>query len=190
MAIFFTDGPPMVAWRVGVFFAKVLFGSSELELAGSWISNMQSRSRRLLIMVVAAALSSHVFGRSTFSQAGTPDRVALSGHDPVSYFTPGHPEKGSSEFTYSFDDARYWFVSEEHRAMFAADPEHFAPQFAGYCTITVSRGAKYEADPEAWVIWDGKLFVFGSKDIVPDFNAHPGEIAGKAKAAWATLNSK
>ena len=177
----------MVAWRVGVFFAKVLFGSSELELAGSWISKMQSRSRRLLIMVVAAALSSHVFGRS---QAGTPDRIALSGHDPVSYFTPGHPEKGSPEFTYSFDDARYWFVSEEHRAMFAADPEHFAPQFAGYCAITVSRGAKYEADPEAWVIWDGKLFVFGSKDIVPDFNAHPGEIAGKAKAAWATLSSK
>jgi hypothetical protein len=91
-------------------------------------------------------------------------RVALSGYDPVSYFTEGHPEKGRSEFTFAFDDAIYWFKNVEHRAMFAADPEHYAPQYAGFCTITVSRGGKFEADPEAWKIWDDKLFVFGSKN--------------------------
>jgi YHS domain-containing protein len=141
-------------------------------------------------MAFAAVLGIWMLASPTSSQAGTPDRIALSGYDPVSYFKPGHPEKGSAEFTYSFEDARYLFTSEEHRTMFAADPERYAPQFSGYCAITVSRGAKYEADPEAWVIWDGKLFVFGSKDLVPDFNANPGEITGKAKVAWVTLNSK
>ena len=144
-----------------------------------------NRRRVLLLATVTAVLP--ISGGGPY--AGE-NGLALRGYDPVSYFTPGHPEKGSPEFTYSFDDARYWFVSEEHRAMFAADPEHFAPQFAGYCAITVSRGAKYEADPEAWVIWDGKLFVFASKNGVPYFNAQPGEIADKAKAAWATLKSE
>jgi YHS domain-containing protein len=151
---------------------------------------MRFRSRRLLMVGAAAALAGCVFASLTSSQAGTPERIALSGYDPVSYFTPGHPEKGLAVFAYSFDDARYLFTSEEHRTMFAADPERYAPQFSGYCAITVSRGAKFEADPEAWVIWEGKLFVFGAKGGVPDFNAHPGEIAGKANAAWAKLRAQ
>ena len=69
--------------------------------------------------------------------------------------------------------------------MFAAGPEHYAPQFKGYCASSVARGLKAEVDPEAWTIWNGQLFVFGSKDDVPDFLANPGEVADKAKAAWA-----
>jgi YHS domain-containing protein len=135
------------------------------------------------------AMSGCVFAPSTRAQAGQPGRIALSGYDPVSYFTAGHPEKGSAEFTYPFDDASYLFANEEHRRMFAADPERYAPQFAGHCAISVSRGIKVEADPEAWVIWKGKLFVFGSKEGVPEFNANPGTIARKANAAWVRLKA-
>ena len=73
--------------------------------------------------------------------------------------------------------------------MFAADPERYAPQFKGYCALSVARGLKIEADPEAWTIWNGKLFVFGSKDAVPEFKANPGEIADKANATWASLKT-
>ena len=34
-------------------------------------------------------------------------RLALSGYDPVAYFTEGHPENGLREFTAVFDDATY-----------------------------------------------------------------------------------
>src|SRR5262249_44611279 len=88
-------------------------------------------------------------------------RLALSGYDPVAYFTEGHPEKGLPEFTAVFDDATYWFKSAEHRAQFASNPERYAPQFQGFCTIDLSRGLKTEPDPEAWSIVDGKLYVFG-----------------------------
>ena len=53
----------------------------------------------------------------------------------------------------------------------------------------MARGLKAEADPEAWTIWNGKLYVFGDKDAVSEFKANPGEIADKANAAWAPLKT-
>ena len=93
----------------------------------------------LPILILAAA------GRVSLAVEAAPatgKRLALSGYDPVSYFTDGRPEKGSAEYQASFDDATYWFKSAEHRALFVADPDHYAPQFPGYCTVTLSRGAK------------------------------------------------
>jgi YHS domain-containing protein len=117
----------------------------------------------------------------------TGKRLALSGYDPVSYFTDGHPEKGSADYQASYDDATYWFKSAEHRALFVADPDHYAPQFAGYCSIMLSRGTKYEADPEAWAIADGRLYVFGSKAGVPVFQAQTASVIEKATDNWAKL---
>jgi YHS domain-containing protein len=114
-------------------------------------------------------------------------RIALSGYDPVSYFTEGHPEKGSVEFQAPFDDATYWFKSAEHRALFVADPDHYAPQFRGYCTVTLAHGTRLEADPEAWVIADGRLYVFGSKEAIPMFRAQTASVVQKATDNWATL---
>ena len=149
---------------------------------------MRYVSRRLLLISMAVA-GGRALALSTPVQAESPARTALWGYDPVSYFTVGHPEQGSAEFSFQFDDTSYWFASEEHRKMFAADPEHYAPQFKGYCALSVARGLKIEADPEAWTIWNGKLFVFGSKDAVPKFKANPGEFADKANAAWASLKT-
>ena len=117
-------------------------------------------SRQLLLTAMAVGW---VFAPSPRVRAETPARTALWGYDPVSYFTAGHPERGSAQFSFRFDDTTYWFASEEHRKMFVADPERFAPQFRGFCTLSVARGLKIEVDPEAWAIWNGKLYVFGSK---------------------------
>ncbi|TMJ87700.1 MAG: hypothetical protein E6G78_10635 [Alphaproteobacteria bacterium] len=139
---------------------------------------------------VAAALAASCCGSAKAQNpplAAT--RVALKGYDPVSYFTDGRPEKGSSEFTFAFDDTTYWFKSAEHRSLFAADPEHYAPQFDGYCAVQVSRGHKVEADPEAWTITNGKLYVFAGKPGVPIFQEQPVAIAEKAKENWSKLRA-
>src|ERR1700736_4720548 len=138
----------------------------------------------LPILVLAAA------GRVPLAAEAAPatgKRLALSGYDPVSYFVDGRPEKGSADYQASYDDATYWFKGPEHRALFVADPDHYAPQFRGFCTVTLSRGAKYEADPEAWVIADGKLYVFGSKEGVPVFRAQTASTIEKATENWAML---
>jgi YHS domain-containing protein len=119
---------------------------------------------------------------------GPGKRIALRGYDPVSYFTEGRPEKGSAEFSAAFDDATYWFKNTEHRALFVADPDRYAPQFNGFCTMNIARGEKYEADPEAWVIADGKLYVFGAKEGVPMFRRQTASIVEKANEHWPELH--
>jgi YHS domain-containing protein len=141
---------------------------------------MRNLSRRALLMSAMFAGVGGAFAES-------PRRRALWGYDPVSYFTAGHPEPGSAQFSFPFDDTDYWFASEEHRKMFAADPERYAPQFKAYCALSVARGLKVEADPEAWTIWNGKLYVFGTKDALSEFKANPGAIVDKANAAWESL---
>jgi hypothetical protein len=118
---------------------------------------------------------------------GSGKRIALNGHDPVSYFTAGRPEKGSAEFSASFDDATYWFTNAEHRALFVGDPDHFAPQFGAYCAIDLSRGVKTEPDPEAWVIADGRLYVFGKKIGPALFAEQSTSIIEKSAENWREL---
>jgi YHS domain-containing protein len=152
---------------------------------------MRNFSRRLIlvglpILVMAAADRVPLAAEAA---PATGKRLALSGYDPVSYFADGHPEKGSAEYEASYDDATYWFKNAEHRATFVADPDHYAPQFQGYCTVTLARGTKYEADPEAWVIADGKLYVFGAKAVVPTFRAQTASTVEKATENWAKLRN-
>ena len=112
-------------------------------------------------------------------------RVVLKGHDPVAYFTESKPLKGDPKHSYDWDDGRYYFSSAKHKAMFAADPDKYAPQFGGYCTGSMSRAVQNEGDPEAWVIRDGKLYVFGApkwKDIAEkDAGYLPSKIPDAAK---------
>lgn len=91
-------------------------------------------------------------------------RVILKGHDPVAYFTEGKPVKGSAQFTLDWDEGRYYFANARNRDVFAGDPDRYAPRFGGHCTGSMSRGVRNEGHPEAWVIVDGKLFVFGAPD--------------------------
>ncbi len=86
-------------------------------------------------------------------------RLAISGYDPVAYFTDGKPVPGKSEFEY-----RWQFANLAHRELFAQDPEHYAPQFDGYCAVGVggiasSHPHKDIVDPKAWTIVDGKLYL-------------------------------
>jgi len=151
---------------------------------------MSDFSRRLILVglpiaVIAAANQAALAAEAAPQVAEK--RLALSGYDPVSYFTDGHPEMGSTEYQASYDDATYWFKNPEHRALFVADPDHYAPQFRGYCTASLSRGQKVEADPQAWVIADGKLYVFGSEKGLARFQQQTTGVIANANENWPRL---
>jgi hypothetical protein len=40
--------------------------------------------------------------------------------------------KGKSEIFYSWNDATWRFATTEHRDLFVANPERYAPQYGGY----------------------------------------------------------
>jgi hypothetical protein len=153
---------------------------------------MTEPSHRLVLwvpIVVACCALSGLFSAAEAASTKNETRIALDGYDPVAYFTDGRPVKGSQELTFAYDDAVYYFTSAEHRAMFAGDPDRYAPQYSGYCAIGLSMGKKVHADPEAWAISDGKLFVFHSKNGMPIFAQESAAIVKKADANWPTVRN-
>jgi hypothetical protein len=106
--------------------------------------------------------------------------LAIKGYDPVAYFTLGRSERGRPQIAYDWDDHRYLFASAEHRAMFIADPVRYAPQFANFCAMALTRGELHEADPENWLISDGKLYIFGEAYGPDRFRADLQENIAKA----------
>jgi hypothetical protein len=151
---------------------------------------MPNLQRRTLLLAIVNAAAVFILAELSGARADGPPagrRVALSGYDPVAYFTEGAPVKGAEAFWFAFDDAVYLFRSAEHRAMFAADPERYAPQYAGFCAAGVSKGYKTEPDPEAWVIANGKLYVLQLKERVPDFKRDTAAFVDKANANWPGL---
>ena len=116
-------------------------------------------SRRTAIGLIGVLISFPLAA----SAAGPQDAVlAIKGYDPVSYFTDGHPVLGLPQFEYEWDDHVYRFASAQHREMFKADPVRYAPQFGNFCAMALAKGQVVVANPEHWLISDGKLYVFGS----------------------------
>jgi YHS domain-containing protein len=58
--------------------------------------------------------------------------IALKGYDTVAYFTKGKAVKGKKTFEYHWKDAKWHFANQQHKKMFKADPEKYAPRYGGY----------------------------------------------------------
>jgi YHS domain-containing protein len=108
------------------------------------------------------------------------ERVAIQGYDPVAYFTNSEAVEGNPQITFSWDGAIYRFASNDHRVLFKDNPEKYAPLYRGYCTVALGRGVRFLADPEKWLIHDGRLHIFGHS---VDIDAARQEIAKTKKAA-------
>jgi len=122
---------------------------------------MSSLSRRAAIRglgLLAAGIACATVARSVTAQEVP---LAIKGYDPVAYFTDGKPVRGLPEFEYPWDEHRYRFASAAHRDLFKADPVRYAPQFGNFCAMALSMGQIVVANPENWLISDGKLYVFG-----------------------------
>jgi hypothetical protein len=116
------------------------------------------------------------------------DGIAILGYDTVAYFTDGQPVKGSPDFEYVWQDARWRFASAAHRTLFASDPDHYAPQFGGFCTGGMGLGVLAPIiDPEAWVIVDGRLYFHHSKEERDETAADPQASIAPAAEQWQAL---
>ena len=119
--------------------------------------NLSRRNAVRLVLLVAAS----PLATSIPSVAAERVPLAIKGYDPVAYFTVGSPTRGLPEIEYEWDEHRYRFSRAEHRELFKADPVRYAPQFANFCAMALTRGEIVEANPENWLISEGKLYIFG-----------------------------
>ena len=138
----------------------------------------------LVASLLAGALTSLNAMAGAFNET---NGVAIDGYDPVAYVLEQKPVKGSAEFSNVYKDSVFHFKSAANRDAFAAAPEKFAPQYAGYCAFGVSRGYKAATKPDAFTVVDGKLYLNYNAEVKTMWSKDmPGYIS-KADGQWATV---
>ncbi|WP_159818516.1 YHS domain-containing (seleno)protein [Colwellia sp. 20A7] len=112
----------------------------------------------------ALLLSSLSFAANIEVNANDND-IAIQGYDTVSYFTKSSPTKGSNKYTAAYNGAIYQFSTADNRDLFQSEPAKYAPQYGGYCAMGVAMNKKFDTDPTAWHIREGKLYLNLNKDV-------------------------
>jgi YHS domain-containing protein len=125
---------------------------------------------------------------------GLLSRVAVSGYDPVAYFTDGRPVRGTQRFSTTYQGYEYRFASAAHRDAFRANPTRYLPQYGGYCAWAVSQGYTASADPTNWRIVDGRLYLNYDLNYDDEIQRRweqdiPGHIRN-ANANWPSVLSR
>ena len=121
---------------------------------------------------------------------GTLSDLAVSGYDPVAYFTEGKPVEGRSEFEYKWKGATWRFENAKNLAAFKADPAAYAPQYGGYCAWAVSQGYTASSDPHAWKIVGKKLYLNYSKKVQSTWQQDEAGNIAKADKNWPAVLDK
>ena len=90
---------------------------------------------------------------------GADSGPALDSYDAVAYFTDARPVKGDKAFSANYAGAIWIFSSAEHRDLFIAKPQAYAPQYGGHCALATAHGGVASGDPTRWNIVDNKLYL-------------------------------
>ncbi len=99
-------------------------------------------------------------GGSGMALLNLDNTVALHGYDPVSYFEREQPRQGNKRILERVGGATYYFTSRASRYTFLGDAPAYQPQFGGYCATSMAQGRLEDIDPETFVIFDKKLYLF------------------------------
>jgi hypothetical protein len=110
--------------------------------------------------------------------------LALSGFDPVAYFTDAKPKVGRPDLELRLDGTVWRFQNEGNRAAFADHPEVYIPCFGGYDPVAVARGNSVPGHPLFWAVTGERLYLFYNAEARTAFLADPGHIIERATRKW------
>jgi YHS domain-containing protein len=134
---------------------------------------MLTLSQRVAVFRLVLLVAATSFAAILPSLASEKLPLAIKGYDPVAYFTLDKAVLGKPDIEYEWDEQRYRFASAEHRELFKVEPLRYAPQFTNFCTMALARGELHEANPEYWLVSDGKLYLFGGPSGWEGFRHDP-----------------
>lgn len=112
---------------------------------------------------------------------------AIQGYDTVAYFTQNKAVKGETSISAEWNGATWLFVNEEHKALFVANPEAYAPQYGGYCAYAMADGKAVRVDPKAFSVVDGLLYLNFSTGVRSRWEADIEGYVSSANQQWQTL---
>lgn len=140
-----------------------------------------------LIFVLAAGPPTAHARASEWIVADWHTGLAISGYDPVGFFTDNKPLPGNPDFELRYGGVVWRFTNVGNRAAFAANPDVYMPQYGGYDPLGVARGIAVAGNPNEWLIADSKLFLFYDGGRRQKFAGDPDAVIGAADRRWAGL---
>ena len=152
------------------------------------MSHMKSTRQKITLLAALLGTSFSLMAADLDMSVDNND-LAIKGYDPVAYFANEGPVKGNSDFTATYKNAIYNFASSENRDEFRANPEAYAPQYGGYCAFGVAMGKKFETDPLAWKVEDGKLYLNLDKSVQKRWLENTQEFIQDANSNWTTIKT-
>ena len=111
-------------------------------------------------LLVVAILIAMVGSIASLPAMASEPPVAIKGYSPVSYFENDRAEKGSAEFSTTFNQRTYHLTDAEQLARFEADPRRYEPLFPEHCPFNLALGRQAAIDPENFKIVNGNLLLF------------------------------
>jgi YHS domain-containing protein len=116
--------------------------------------------------------------------------VGIHGYDPFVYFTEGKAVKGDPQYSSSYAGAIYHFRSNDDKLAFEKDPAKYAPQYGGYCAMAMTMGKQEDADPNFFLVHDGKLLLQRNEKAHMMFMKDPAGNHKKADEQWKKLHGE
>jgi len=143
--------------------------------------------KSILKSIAALALLSTTALAGDLVNVSGASKAAVDGFDAVAFFTDSKPVNGSPFISAEYEGATYFFATEDHKKLFTANPEKYAPQFCGYCAFGVGLDKLFPVDISTWQVRDGKLYLNLNPDILKKFNEDFAGNLAKADKNWPGL---
>ena len=118
------------------------------------------------------------------------EQGAIAGYDPVAFFTEKKTVLGKPELNHNWNNANWFFSTQENLDAFKADPEKYAPQFGGYCAYGTASGHKSPTIPETWAIIDNKLYFNYNLQVQKLFNKNQKGLIEQANRNWPVVKKQ
>lgn len=110
--------------------------------------------------------------------------LAISGFDPVAYFTDHKARLGHASLEYSYGGTIWRFCNIGNRDAFVRYPHVYMPQFGGYDPGALARGVALPGNPLIWLVSGERLYLFSSASARTAFAADPARAITAAERGW------
>ncbi len=137
-------------------------------------------------MVSAGSVHAQQYKGKYFNNLNS-NGVIIDGYDAVAFFTDNKPVQGDAKFQYNYDDAVYYFASQEHLDLFKANSEKYKVQFGGWCAYAVSLGRVAPIDVNTFSIVDGRLVIQHNARAVAGWNKDANGNLQLADRYWPSV---
>lgn len=118
--------------------------------------------------------------------------IAISGHDPVAYFTVNRAVKGKKEYATTYKGLVYKFSSEANKKNFLKTPSKYEPKYGGWCAYAMAKnGEKVEINPDTFKIINGELYLFYNayfNNTLKSWNKNQENLKHKADVNWSKFS--